>query len=209
MFLRQIEVGHFSVFSYLISGDQRGEGLLIDPADDIDSLLALAQKEGIRIRLIVNTHAHVDHIMGNDEVKARTGAEIIIHEADAPQLERIPRSMLDLFGGRPSPPPDRTVRDGDLIRIGEVSLQVLHTPGHTPGGICLYTDQALFTGDTLFVGGVGRTDFPGGSWALLLQSIQSKIWTLPDDTVIYPGHNYGPSPTSTIRNERLHNPYLR
>ncbi len=139
MFIQQIEVGHFAVFTYLVSGDHRGEGLVIDPSDDIDSILSLAHQEGIRIRWIVNTHAHVDHVMGNDEMKARTGAQIIIHEADAPQLPRIPQSMLDLFGGRPSPPADRTVKDGDFIEIGEVALRVLHTPGvfaSTPIGHC-------------------------------------------------------------------------
>lgn len=209
MFLRQIEVGNFAVFTYLLSGDQRGEGLVIDPADDVDDILSLAEKEGIHIRYIVNTHAHVDHVMGNEEMKLKTGAEIIIHEADAPMLPQIPQSMLAMFGGRPSPPADRTVKDGDLILVGQLCLKVLHTPGHTPGGICLSTDQAVFTGDTLFVGGVGRTDFPGGSWATLLRSIQSQLWTLPEETIVYPGHNYGPSPTSTIRNERLHNPFLR
>ncbi len=209
MFLRQIQVGNFAVFTYLLSADQRGEGLVIDPADEVEDTLSLAEKEGIHIRYIVNTHAHVDHVMGNEEMKLKTGAEIIIHEADAPMLPQIPQGMLAMFGGRPSPPADRTVKGGDLIQVGELNLKVLHTPGHTPGGICLSTDQAVFTGDTLFVGGVGRTDFPGGSWATLLQSIQSQLWTLPEETIVYPGHNYGPSPTSTIRNERLHNPFLR
>lgn len=209
MLLKQLEVGNFSVFSYLVAGDSGGDGLVIDPAGDADRILALAGQQKINIKFIVNTHAHVDHVMGNEEMKQKTGAKIIIHEEDAPLLTRIPQSMLMMFGGRPSPPADQTVKDGDLIRVANLALKVLHTPGHSPGGMCLHSDNAVFTGDTLFVGGVGRTDLPGGSWPLMLQSIKTKILTLPDDTVIYPGHNYGYAPTSTIKNERLNNPFLR
>jgi hydroxyacylglutathione hydrolase len=147
--------------------------------------------------------------MGNEEMKRKTGAKIIIHEKDAPSLTRIPASMLSMFGGRPSPPADQTVKDGDLIQVGNLKLKVLHTPGHTPGGICLHTDGKVFTGDTLFVGAVGRTDLPGGSWETMLRSIKEKLLTLPDETIVYPGHNYGSAPSSTIQQERLHNPFLK
>jgi glyoxylase-like metal-dependent hydrolase (beta-lactamase superfamily II) len=209
MFIRQIEVGRFSVFAYLIGGENGGDGLVIDPADDADDIIAVANEKKLTIRSIVNTHAHVDHVMGNEEMKRKTGAKIIIHEDDAPLLSQIPRSMLAMFGGRPSPPADQTVREGDVIRVGELSLKILHTPGHTPGGMCLYGEGIVFTGDTLFVGGVGRTDLPGGSWQVMLNSIKTKLLTLPDETVIYPGHNYGPSPSSTIKIERLHNPFIK
>ena len=209
MFLKQIEVGRMAVFAYLLGSDSGGEGLVIDPADDIDEILAIAEGQKITIRYILNTHAHVDHIMGNEEMKKKTEARIIIHEEDAPLLARTPRSMLAMFGGRPSPPADLTVKDGDLIQVGDLTLKVLHTPGHSPGGMCLQGEHEVFTGDTLFVGGVGRTDLPGGSWALMLHSIQTKLLTLPDETIVYPGHNYGPAPTSTIKNERLHNPYIK
>lgn len=209
MFLKQLEVGNFSVFAYLLGGDSDGDGLVIDPADDVDQIIAIAGQQKINIKYIVNTHAHVDHVMGNEEMKRKTGAKIIIHEEDAPLLTRIPRSMLMMFGGRASPPADQTVKDGDLIQVGDLTLKVLHTPGHSPGGMCLHLDNVVFTGDSLFVGGVGRTDLPGGSWPLMLQSIKTKILTLPDETIIYPGHNYGYAPTSTIKNERLHNPFLQ
>jgi glyoxylase-like metal-dependent hydrolase (beta-lactamase superfamily II) len=117
-------------------------------------------------------------------------------------------SMFQVFGGRPSPPADETVREGDVITAGDVGLQVIHAPGHSPGGICLHMPGAVFTGDTLFVGGVGRTDLPGGSWATLLGSIRTKLFALPPETVVYPGHNYGPARTSTIGTERDTNPYL-
>ncbi|MBI5967070.1 MAG: MBL fold metallo-hydrolase [Deltaproteobacteria bacterium] len=209
MFLKQLEVGNFSVFAYLLGGEEGGDGLVIDPADHVDEIISLADQYGIVIQCILNTHAHVDHVMGNEEMKRKTGAKIIIHEEDAPLLTRIPRSMLSMFGGQPSPPADQTVKDGDLIRVGASALKVLHTPGHSPGGICLHLDNMVFTGDTLFVGGVGRTDLPGGSWSLMLHSIKTKLLTLPDETIVYPGHNYGYAPTSTIKNERLHNPFIR
>jgi len=209
MFLRQLEVGNFSVFAYLIGGDHGGEGLVIDPAKHVDKIIALADERKIKIKYIVNTHAHVDHVMGNAEMKKKTGAHIIIHEEDAPLLTRIPKAMLLMFGGKASPAADLTVRDGDLIKVGDLGLKVLHTPGHSPGGMSLYIDNAVFTGDTLFVGGVGRTDLPGASWPAMLRSIQTKLLTLPDETIVYPGHNYGPTPTSTIGHERLHNQFLQ
>jgi hydroxyacylglutathione hydrolase len=209
MFIQQIEVGRFSVFAYLLGEDAGGDGLVIDPADDADEIIALAKSKKIAIKTILNTHAHVDHIMGNEEMKRKTGAKIIIHEDDAPLLTQTPRSMLAMFGGRPSPAADQTVKDGEIIRIGEVSLKVLHTPGHSPGGMCLLGEGVVFTGDTLFVGGLGRTDLPGGSWQVMLQSIRTKLLTLPDETIVYPGHNYGPSAKSTIKNERLYNPFLK
>jgi len=209
MFLKQFEVGNFAVFAYLLGEDGGGPGVVIDPAGDADPIISVADQNKITIQYILNTHAHVDHVMGNEEMKQKTGAQIIIHEKDAPALTRIPMSMLSMFGGRPSPPADRIVKDGDSIQVGSLALQVLHTPGHSPGAICIYVDGVVFTGDTLFVGGVGRTDLPGGSWPIMLRSIQTKLLTLPDETVVLPGHNYGATPTSTIGNERLHNSFLK
>ncbi|HRT71471.1 MAG TPA: MBL fold metallo-hydrolase, partial [Syntrophales bacterium] len=162
-----------------------------------------------RVKYIVNTHGHVDHISGNQEMKKKTGALIVVHEADADMLVSTPAMVLRMFGAKPSPPADITVSDGDTIAVGSVVLEVLHTPGHTPGGICLYTDGYVFTGDTLFVGAVGRTDLPGGSWTVMYRSIKEKILTLPDDTIVLPGHNYGSSPTSTVGREKRTNPFLR
>ncbi len=209
MFVQQLEVGWFSVFAYLIGGENGGDALVIDPAGNADDIISLANAKKLTIRSIVNTHAHVDHVMGNEEMKRKTGAKIIVHENDAPLLAHIPRTMLAMFGAKPSPPADKTVKDGDTIQAGEVSLKVLHTPGHTPGGMCLYGEGMIFTGDTLFVGGVGRTDLPGGSWQVMLNSIKNRLLTLPDETIVYPGHNYGPSPSSTIKTERLQNPFLK
>lgn len=209
MFLKQFEVGNFAVFAYLLGPDDGGPGLVIDPAGDTDSIIAMADQHKIRVQYIMNTHAHVDHVMGNGDMKRRTGAQIVIHEKDEAALSRIPITMLAMFGGKPSPPADQTVKDGDMIQVGSLALKVLHTPGHSPGAICLYVDGTVFTGDTLFVGGVGRTDLPGGSWPMMLHSIQTKILTLPDETIVLPGHNYGPTPTSTIKQERLYNAFLK
>jgi len=207
--IRQIEVGNFSIFSYLVADEQTREGLFIDPSDDHDLLLQEARAHDLTIKYIVNTHSHIDHTMGNREMARRTGAKIVIHEADAAGLLETPPDILNMFGAEEPPPADIFVSDGDLIRVGNVALKVIHTPGHTPGGMCLYIDGMVFTGDTLFVDSVGRTDFPGGSYADLEHSIRTKLYTLPGDTVVLPGHNYGMRPTSTIQQERSTNSVVR
>ena len=198
-----------SVFSYLIGDEQAKECLFIDPAGGHDILIREAESRGLAIKYIVNTHSHIDHVMGNKEMVQRTGAKIIIHEADAPGLADTPQYLLDMFGAVPSPPADILVSDGHLIQVGEVALKVIHTPGHTPGGMCLYIDGMVFTGDTLFVGSIGRTDLPGSSHPDLEQSIRSKLYALPGETVVFPGHNYGMAPTSTIEQERTTNAFVR
>lgn len=210
MIVEQFEVGNFAVFCYLIGDEETKEGLFIDPSDGADQLLSEAKSRGInKIKYIVNTHCHVDHIMGNAEMKKKTGAKLVIHEADAPYLARTSPDLLTMFRATPSPSADLLVKDGDVIQVGQVKLKVIHTPGHSPGGMSLYVDGMVFTGDTLFVGAVGRTDFPGSSWDLMETSIREKLYVLPGETVVYPGHNYGPSPRSTIQHERRHNPFVR
>jgi hydroxyacylglutathione hydrolase len=210
MVVNQYEVGNFAVFCYLIGDEESQEGLFIDPADDTSRLLAEAKSHGLnKIKYIINTHSHVDHIMGNAEMAKKTGAKIIIHEEDATALVRIPSSLLEMFGATTSPPADIVVREGDVIQVGRVGLKVIHTPGHSAGGMSLYLDGRVFTGDTLFVGSVGRTDFPGSSWDVLEASIRKKLYVLPGETVVFPGHNYGSTPTSTIQYERRHNPFVR
>ena len=209
MFLKQLQVGNMAVFAYLIGCPETGEGLVVDPAAGIDQIMAEANANKIAIRYIVNTHGHVDHISGNADMKNKTNAEIIVHSEDASMLTSTPGMVLRMFGAKASPPADRTVNDGDTIEVGNVKLQVLHTPGHTPGGMCLFVDGHVLTGDTLFVGGVGRTDLPGGSWRVLLKSIQEKLLCLPDETKVLPGHNYGSTRTSTIGKEKRMNAFLR
>jgi glyoxylase-like metal-dependent hydrolase (beta-lactamase superfamily II) len=210
MIVKQYEVGNFAVFCYLIGDEESQEGLFIDPADDTPRLLAEAKSHGLdKIKYIINTHSHVDHIMGNAEMAKKTGAKIIVHEEDAKALVRTPSHLLEMFSATHSPPADILVKDGDVIQVGNVRLKVIHTPGHSAGGMSLHLDGMVFTGDTLFVGSVGRTDFPGSSWDMLEASIRKKLYVLPGETVVFPGHNYGPTPTSTIQYERRHNPFVR
>ncbi len=207
--VKQFEVGNFSIFSYLVGDEEKKEALFIDPSDDHDLLLKEAASRGLTVKYIVNTHHHIDHTMGNREMVKRTGAKIVIHELDSPLLSSTPPSILEMFGAETPPPADVTVSDGQRIQVGNIALQVIHTPGHTPGGMCLYAGGMVFTGDTLFVGSIGRTDFPGGSYEQLEHSIRTKLYTLPGNTVVFPGHNYGMRATSTIQLERQTNEFVR
>jgi glyoxylase-like metal-dependent hydrolase (beta-lactamase superfamily II) len=207
--VKQFEVGNFSIFSYLVADELAKEALFIDPSAEHDLLLKEAAAHDLTIKYIVNTHSHIDHSMGNREMVRRTGARVVIHEADAPGLLDTPEDIMQMFGAEPPPPADILVSDGQRIQVGSVALRVIHTPGHTPGGMCLHIDGMVFTGDTLFVGAIGRTDFPGGSYRELEHSIRTKLYTLPGDTVVFPGHNYGMRPTSTIDLERRTNQFVR
>jgi glyoxylase-like metal-dependent hydrolase (beta-lactamase superfamily II) len=207
--IEQIKVGFMEVFCYLLGCEATGKGVAIDPAGDEDRIVETASRLGITIESVVNTHGHPDHTCGNDRLAALTGAKIYMHGEDerffnTPQGQALGRQM----GFTPSPPTDVSVTDGDTIAFGNEALTVIHTPGHTPGGICLLSNGNLFTGDTLFVGAVGRTDFPGGSMETLLRSIREKILPLPEGTIVWPGHDYGSRPSSTVGYEKKHNPYI-
>jgi hydroxyacylglutathione hydrolase len=208
MFVKQIQVGGFAVFAYIVACKVTNEALVIDPAAEEDRIFKETESRGYNIKYIVNTHSHIDHVMGNRRMKELTNAEIIIHEKESSALIQQSSSMMQMFHAQPSPPADITVRDGDIITIGETSLRVIHTPGHSPGCICLYHNGMVFTGDTLFVGGVGRTDLGGGSLQQLVSSIREKLFVLPNETVVAPGHNYGDAPKSTIGREKVNNPYV-
>ncbi len=208
MLIKQLTVGSMSVCCYLVACEKTRKGIVIDPGGDEGRILALCEKEKVTVTAIVNTHGHPDHVCGNGKIKQVTGAPIVMHEADAAffALERN-KQYFSMLGLAESPPVDRKVKDGDKIEFGELSLEVIHTPGHTPGGICLYRAPHLFTGDTLFVGGVGRTDFPGGDAALFFRVIRERLLVLPPETAIWPGHGYG-GDRSTIGAEKNSNPYL-
>jgi len=188
MIIKQIEIGYMDNFCYIVGCENTGKALVIDPGADAERILSEAEKEGLEIVDIVNTHGHGDHTAGNTALKSLTGAQIIIHEQDA---DRYPEA--DIF-----------LANEKTLQMVEITFDIIHTPGHTPGGICLYAQGNLFTGDTLFVGDSGRTDLAGGHRPTLGKSIR-RLMELPDDTIIWPGHNYGPTPTSTIHWEKRNN----
>ena len=208
MIIRQIVVGSMSVCCYLAICKKTKKAVVIDPGGDEARILKALKDDGATVEFIINTHAHPDHDCGNGKIKDATNAPIVLHEDDAAYFAKPEvKQYFSSLGLPESPPADKKVKDGDVVTFGEESLKVIHTPGHTPGGICLYNGPNLFTGDSLFVGGVGRTDFPGGDTQMLMSSIKNKILTLPGDTVIWPGHGYG-GDSSTIATEARTNPFL-
>ncbi|UCG08275.1 MAG: MBL fold metallo-hydrolase [Desulfobacterales bacterium] len=210
MDIKQIRLAKMATFCYLIGDRNSRTCALIDPAFETDRILEKARESEYRVTHLINTHAHSDHTAGNGAIKAATGAQILIHELDAKRLEKfLNKTFSRMLGGKGSPKPDILLKDNDIINVGEIHLSVLHTPGHTPGGICLHAAGHIFTGDTLFVGAVGRTDLPGGSLKQLLTSIREKIYTLSADTIVWPGHDYGPLTSSTVQQEIDTNPFTR
>jgi len=210
MQIQQVKLSKMATFCYLVVDEASRTCALIDPAFDTDRLIALTADQGLTVTHIINTHNHSDHTAGNAAIIAATGAKLYIHHRDAAALGKIfNRGFSRLMGGKGSPPPDVLLEDNDAIKIGAVTLNVIHTPGHTPGGICLHTEGHLFTGDTVFVGSAGRTDLPGGSKRLLETSIATRICSLPGSTIIWPGHDYGATPSSTIAREIQTNPFMR
>jgi glyoxylase-like metal-dependent hydrolase (beta-lactamase superfamily II) len=198
-------VTDFAVNCYLVKCQKTGQGAVIDPGGDAPEILALVKKHHIDVQCILITHGHGDHIMAVPELKAKTNAPVCIHPADAACLTDPDQNLSQAFGFPfTTPSADRLLNDGDTICVGELTLEVIHTPGHTPGGITLRLDQWLFTGDTLFAGSVGRSDFPGGSHRELISSIKNKLMTFDDRMVVLPGHER----FSTIGQERNGNPFL-
>ena len=183
MEIMQIRLEKMATFCYIVGDEHSKTCALIDPAFETKKILDEAKKAGYRVTHLINTHCHSDHTAGNAAIIADTDAKLLIHKLDEKRLGKITNSAFSrMLGGKGSPKPDILLNDQDVIQIGKTSLKVLHTPGHTPGGICLYTVGNVFTGDTLFVGSVGRTDFPGSSMKHLLNSIYEKIYTLPGET---------------------------
>ena len=206
MIIRKLELNPFGSNCYIVGSESTKEGMIIDPGMLAEEILKHVNDLGLKIKVIVLTHAHMDHTGALAEVKEATGAEVAMHADDVPLL-RGGNSMMRIPGSSKEPPaPDRLLKEGDVIDIGDLHFRVLHTPGHSPGGICLLEkdNEIVFTGDTLFQFSIGRTDFPGGSHEGLVQNINDKLMVLPDNTTVCTGHG----PDTTIGVERRVNPFL-
>lgn len=209
MIINRIQAGTFNVNTYVAACPETRQAAVIDPAGDGELIFFRIERMNVRIRYILNTHGHADHVEANRVLKDAFSVPTCMHKADDDFFS-------DPYGEKSNKvsgllPPDRAdmrLADGDVLKLGGLEIQVIHTPGHTPGSVCFYSEGNLFTGDTLFVGDVGRTDIEGGALDALLRSLETKLIGLPEDTVVWPGHDYGDSPSSTIGREMRTNPYI-
>lgn len=206
MIIKKLEVGPIMANCYILGCDRTKKAAVIDPGDEADRILMTLSELKLTVEYLINTHGHFDHVGANARLKKATGAKLMIHQDDAPMLKDL-TSAAATFGLRAenSPAPDGYLADGDEISFGDISLTVIHTPGHSKGGVSLYTKGVLFSGDTLFAGSIGRTDLPGGNYDTLIHSIKTRLLCLDKNTIVYPGH--GPE-TSILQEERM-NPFLR
>jgi glyoxylase-like metal-dependent hydrolase (beta-lactamase superfamily II) len=207
LMVRGIVVGVFQENCWVIGSRRTREGIVIDPGDEPEKILDLARDMGLNVKLIISSHAHVDHIMGVRGVQERTGAPFLLHPDDLGIARGMPRSAARFLGYElpPAPEPSAPLADGDTVEVDGMQLQVIHTPGHTPGSVSYYTEGLLFSGDTLFRGSIGRTDMPGGDYGQIMRSIMGKLLTLPDETIVLPGHMQ----ETRIDFERQANPFVQ
>ncbi|MFC1778971.1 MBL fold metallo-hydrolase [Thermodesulfobacteriota bacterium] len=205
LLVHQLSVGPLQVNCFVVACQRTREAMVIDPGDDGPRILQLAESNGYQVKKIVNTHGHFDHIGANQPVKEATGAVLMMHEADLPLLQNA-RNHAQAYGltVSPSPHPDKFLNEGDVFSVGEQSFSIFHVPGHSPGSICLLSDGHLFVGDVLFAGSVGRTDLPGGDFDALVEGVREKLFRLPADTIVHPGHG----PDTTIGREKQMNPFV-
>jgi len=208
--IKQIPIGPFQVLTYLVACPQTRHSVIIDPAGDEDRLFALIQTENFQVKYILNTHGHADHVLGNHNLKRLLKIPVCMHEADDTFFTDpgVREKSAQELGMTPADPADIQLKDNDILEVGTLRIEVIHTPGHTPGSVCYRVGENLFSGDTLFVGAAGRTDLVGGSLDSLIESIEKRLIVLPKQTIVWPGHDYGDSPTSTIGREMEENPYI-
>jgi glyoxylase-like metal-dependent hydrolase (beta-lactamase superfamily II) len=205
LIIKDLTVGPIMANCYIVGCEETKAAAVIDPGDEADRILMVLAEAGLTVKAIINTHGHFDHVGANQRMKEVTGAELMIHSLDAPMLSQLSATAAAWgMSSDNSPAPDRMLADGDVVPVGNIVFTVIHTPGHTPGGISLHADNAVFVGDTLFAGSIGRTDFPGGDFGVLKASIQGKLFTLDDDVTVYPGH----MGLTTIGREKRTNPFV-
>ncbi len=206
MILKTLVVGPLQVNCYIVGCEQTKQAAVIDPGDNVDRILMALADQQLKVQYIINTHEHFDHVGGNKKLKEATGAELLVHPRASEEITKI--SSRGAVWGVPvddSPPADRLLNEGDQVEVGDtVSLKVLYTPGHSLGSISLATTGAVFVGDLIFSGSIGRTDFPGGDYQTLIDSVRKKIFVLDNDTIIYSGHG----PATTVGREKLSNPFF-
>jgi len=204
MFIQRLAVGELRANCYLVANKEGGQAAIIDPGGDTELILETIKKHDLKPVYIINTHGHVDHTLANSSLAKATSARILIHREDARILSDPKANLSGWFNQAITSSADELLENGQIIEVSDLKIEVIHTPGHTRGGICLKVKDKVFTGDTLFASGIGRTDLPGGDYETLLDSIRQKLLTLPDETIIYPGHGE----SSTIGQERKENPFL-
>ncbi len=206
MIVKKLEVGPIMANCYILGCEKTKEAVIIDPGDDSDRILMALADKNLKVKYIINTHGHFDHVGANKKMKEVTKASIMIHVEDEPMLAQLDSAAASFgLSAENSPGADKHLEDGDEISFGEITLKVIHTPGHSRGGVCLYTKGYLFVGDTLFAGSIGRTDLPGGDYNTLISNIKKKLFVLPGETVVYTGHG----PETTLAREKESNPFLR
>jgi hydroxyacylglutathione hydrolase len=209
LMVQGVVVGLFGTNCYIVGSRQRGEAAVLDPGDQPDEILALARDLGVRVTRVISTHAHLDHLLAAQALKEATGAPFFLHANDADILANVPNSAQRLLNREVSSPPvpDFWLNGGEDLEIAGVNLRALHTPGHTPGSVSLYAEgvKLLFSGDTLFRGTIGRTDLQGGDYDTIIQTLNTTLASLPDDTTVLPGHMQ----QTTIGAEKATNPFFQ
>jgi hydroxyacylglutathione hydrolase len=207
MIQKALVVGLLEVNCYILGDEETKEAVVIDPGGDADEILEALEYHELKLKTIIDTHGHFDHVDANQPLKDATGAPIAIHALDAPALSRPSQEALFFTGNRLKlSKADVLLKEGDILSFGQYRLKVLHTPGHTPGSVSLVMENAplVYVGDLLFNGSIGRTDFPGGSFEALIDAVKTKIFTLGDHYTVYPGHG----PVTTVGQERQYNPFF-
>ncbi len=206
MIVKTLAVGPIMANCYIIGCEETRHAAVIDPGDEADRILMSLTEDKLNVKYILNTHGHFDHVGANKRLKEVTGAKIAIHPDDAEMLDMINVAAASFgMAAENSPPPDLLINDGDKITFGNIALEVMHTPGHSLGGVSFFSDGVVFVGDTLFAGSIGRTDFPGGDFNTLISSVKNKLFVMPDEVKVLTGHG----PATTIGQEKRTNPFFR